>query len=66
MGNLILLSEGATVLERGLAQTSSIITLLGDVATFIVGNELCLLFLGFMFVSRGVGILRKCLRVTPR
>ena len=67
MPNLILVSEGATtVMEKGLANTSSVLTLLGDVTNFIVNNELCLLFLGFMFVSRGVGVLRKCLRVTPR
>lgn len=63
----ILLSEASTsVMDKGLAQTSSIITLLGDLTTFIVGNELCLLFLGFLFISRGVGILKRCLRVTPR
>ena len=63
----ILLSEaGTTVMDKGLAQTSSIISLLGDLTTFIVGNELCLLFLGFFFISRGVGILKRCLRVTPR
>lgn len=63
----ILLAEaGTTVMDKGLAQTSSIISLLGDLTTFIVGNELCLLFLGFFFISRGVGILKRCLRVTPR
>lgn len=62
----IISEASASVMDKGLQQTTSVLTLLGDVADFVVNNELCLLFLGFMFVSRGVGVLRKCLRVTPR
>lgn len=62
-----IISEAATsVMDKGLAQTGSVLTLLGDIGDFVVNNELCLLFLGFLFVSRGVGVLKKCLRVTPR
>ena len=68
---LVLLSEASeavssSVFERGLANSASVLKLVGDVAEFIIGNELCLLFLGFFFVSRGVGILKKCFRATPR
>lgn len=62
----IISEASASVMDKGLQQTTSVLTLLGNVADFVVNNELCLLFLGFMFVSRGVGVLRKCLRVTPR
>lgn len=59
-------TAAGSVLEKGIEQTSGVLTLMSNVADFVVNNELCLLFLGFMFVSRAVGVLRKCLRVTPR
>lgn len=62
----IISEASASVMDKGLQQTTSVLTLLGNVADFVVTNELCLLFLGFMFVSRSVGVLKKCLRVTPR
>lgn len=55
-----------SVMERGLQQTSSVIDLLGQVSTFVISNELCLLFLGFFFVSRGTGLLKRMIRITPR
>lgn len=56
----------SSVLDRGLAQTSGFLQICSDVGNFIITNELCLIFIGFLFVSRGVSVLIKCLRVTPR
>ena len=69
MSNFLLISEGATatgVLTNATNQAGNILTFLGNLTTFVIGNELCMCFLGFMFISRGVGVLKKCLRVTPR
>lgn len=54
------------VLSSATSQASNILTFLGDLTAFVIGNELCMCFLGFMFISRGVGVLKRCLRVTPR
>lgn len=54
------------VLDSAIAQSGSILGLLGDISDFVINSELCLVFLGFVVISRSVGILKKCLRVTPR
>lgn len=55
----------SSVIETGISQTGSILNLVGSVTDFVVGNDLCLISLGFVFVGRAAVVLRKCLRVTP-
>ena len=59
-------SSGSNILDRGFDQASGFLQVCSDVTNFIVSNELCLITIGFVFVSRSVGCLRRCLRVTPR
>lgn len=52
---------------RGIIDNASdLLTVIGDVAAFVVSNDLCLLTLGFIFVTRAVVLVRKTIRVTPR
>lgn len=52
---------------RGIIDNASdLLTVIGDVASFVVGNDLCLLFLGFVFLSRAVVLVRKTIRVAPK
>ncbi len=59
-------SSGGGRLSNIIDDASDLLTVIGNVATFIVGNDLCLLTLGFVFVARAVVLVRKTIRVTPR
>lgn len=59
-------SSSGSIAEKGFSDASSFLSVVGEIATFIVNNELCLISLSFVFIFRGIRLLRKTLRVTPR
>lgn len=59
-------SSDGSIAEKGFSDASAFLSVVGEIATFIVNNELCLISLTFVFIVRGIRLLRKCLRVTPR
>lgn len=74
-GNICGLASGFSVAGRSggggrvrgiIDNASDLLTVIGDVASFVVGNDLCLLFLGFVFLSRAVVLVRKTIRVAPK
>ena len=54
------------ILDKGFNDAGSILAVCGDIAAFVVTNELCLISLSFILVARGIVLLRKMVRVTPR
>ena len=51
-------APATSLIDRVVDQTVPIFSFLGDLTAFVIGNALCMCFLGFMFIVRGVKVLK--------